>query len=253
MSKDPAFLFYTNDFLSGISDLTMEERGQFITLLCLQHQKGRLTNKMITISCGNAAADVLDKFIKDPDGLYYNERLEIEIEKRKQHAEKQRDRAIKGWKKRKDKDKKTVNATAYAVALPLENENENIDLSITYSVLELKEKYKKEKKVHKVICEKESISESFLLSKVDEFTNMLISQNRQSEYWGEYTKYFRNWLRLNKDQIKPKAINLNHKDENLIYFYWEHEGKQNIQTIEKEKSEKYFNNQEKGGYIAKVI
>ena len=42
MERDPAFLFYSSDFLSGIADLNMEERGQYITLLCVQHQKGRL-------------------------------------------------------------------------------------------------------------------------------------------------------------------------------------------------------------------
>jgi len=50
MAKDPAFLFYSSDFLSGITDLTMEERGQYITLLCLQHQKGSLSEKTIRLS-----------------------------------------------------------------------------------------------------------------------------------------------------------------------------------------------------------
>ena len=126
--KDPAFLFYSSDFLSGVQDLTMEERGQYITLLCLQHQKGHLTEKMIRLCCGNATADVLAKFRQDDEGLFFNERLEIEVGKRKAHAEKQRIRAIDGWKKRKnitsDMDA-TASTTAYATAMPLENENEN--------------------------------------------------------------------------------------------------------------------------------
>lgn len=126
MSKDPAFLFYSSDFLSGISDLTMEERGQYITLLCLQHQKGRLTKKNIGIAVPNATADTMAKFKIDENGLYYNERLEIEINKRKEFTEKQRQRAVDGWKKRKANLKATANATA----LPLENENENKDLII---------------------------------------------------------------------------------------------------------------------------
>lgn len=206
MAKDPAFLFYTNDFLSGISDLTMEERGQFITLLCLQHQKGRLTEKMISISCGNAAADVIQKFIKDDSGLYYNERLEVEINKRMQHAEKQRQRALTGWEKRRKKSKTNIDATANATALPLVNENENINKDITYSVLKLKEKYKKEKKVHEVICKREKITNIVLLEKIEEFTDELIAQGRKSDYWAEYTKYFNNWLKLqlNKKQSIQK-------------------------------------------------
>jgi hypothetical protein len=53
----------------------------------------------------------------DEDGLYYNERLEYESEKRKSHSEKQRQRAVKGWESRR--------SHGNATALPLENENEN--------------------------------------------------------------------------------------------------------------------------------
>lgn len=124
MSKDPAFLFYSNDFLTGVSDLTFEERGQYITLLCLQHQKGHLTKKMIELCCGNATADVLSKFKEDENGCLFNERLDIEIEKRRLHSEKQSLRAKEGWEKRR-----LGNATASATAMPLENENVNEDVN----------------------------------------------------------------------------------------------------------------------------
>ena len=125
MAKDPAFLFYSSDFLTGVQDLTMEERGQYITLLCIQHQKGRLSRKAVALAVVNATADVMAKFKEDEQGLFYNERLEIESIKRKEHSEKQRQRAIKGWEKRKKENE----ATADATALPLENENENEDES----------------------------------------------------------------------------------------------------------------------------
>lgn len=130
MAKDPAFLFYSSDFISGVSDLTMEERGQYITLLCLQHQKGHLSDKLIKLSVGNATADVLHKFSIDENGLYYSNRLDIEIVKRREHSEKQRQRAIDGWEKRK--------ATADATALPLENENTNIVIN---NIEERKQKF----------------------------------------------------------------------------------------------------------------
>jgi len=124
MSKDPAFLFYSSDFLTGVADLTFEERGQYITLLCLQHQKGRLRKKAIQIAVPGLSDDVLKKFEQDENGLFFNERLEFEAGKRAKHAEKQRQRAIDGWKKRKQKESHG-NATASATAMPLENENEN--------------------------------------------------------------------------------------------------------------------------------
>jgi uncharacterized protein YdaU (DUF1376 family) len=132
MAKDPAFLFYTNDFLSGIQDLTMEERGQYITLLCLQHQKGHLSEKAIRLCLGNAAADVMAKFRQDSAGLWYNDRLEQEIEKRAASSKKQKARAEEGWKKRKINAESNAVGDAYgnAAALPLENEDENEDENV---------------------------------------------------------------------------------------------------------------------------
>jgi hypothetical protein len=119
MSKDPAFLFYSSDFLTGVSDLTMEERGQFITLLCLQHQKGHLTKKVMQLQChGIPTADVLAKFRIDENGLYYNERVEQEREKRAAHSLKQRQNALKRWNKDKSSTKQTLSHG---------NANENVD------------------------------------------------------------------------------------------------------------------------------
>lgn len=130
--KDPAFLFYSNDFLSGIQDLTMEERGQYITLLCLQHQKGHLSDKIIKLAVVNAAADVMAKFRQDSEGLWYNARLELEAEKRALHSQKQRKRALDGWERRKNEAAETP--TADAAALPLEDVNVNEDVIINTDI-----------------------------------------------------------------------------------------------------------------------
>jgi uncharacterized protein YdaU (DUF1376 family) len=42
MSKDPAFLFYSKDWLEGTAELMPDEKGVYIDLLCHQHQKGSL-------------------------------------------------------------------------------------------------------------------------------------------------------------------------------------------------------------------
>ena len=77
-TKSPAVLFYTSDFLSGVSNLTMEERGQYITLLCLQHQLGHLSLKTIKLNVNNVTDDVIAKFILDENGNYYQHRMEEE-------------------------------------------------------------------------------------------------------------------------------------------------------------------------------
>jgi len=125
MSKDPAFLFYSKDFLTGVSDLTMEERGQYITLLCMQHQKGRLSKKAIDIAVASISSDVLSKFKQDKSGNFYNSRLEVEAEKRRNHSKKQSDRAKRGWEKRKKEKEAAAQAAANATALPLVNVNVN--------------------------------------------------------------------------------------------------------------------------------
>lgn len=90
MAKSPAVLFYTSDFLSGVADLTMEERGQYITLLCIQHQKGDLSEKTICLSVGSASVDVMAKFVRLESGLYRNQRMHDEIEKRHNFEESRR-------------------------------------------------------------------------------------------------------------------------------------------------------------------
>lgn len=81
MQKDDFFKFYSSDFLTGVSDLSMDERGQYITLLCLQHQKGQLTDKMINIAVGSVSVHVMRKFMELENGNYINLRLSNEIKK----------------------------------------------------------------------------------------------------------------------------------------------------------------------------
>jgi hypothetical protein len=127
MAKDPAFLFYSSDFLNGVADLTMEERGQFITLLCLQHQKGTLTDKTIRLSLGSVSVDVLTKFTKDKEGNFYNERLNEEIEKRIQFTESRRNNGSKGG--RPKNNTKPIGLAKHNL-MEDENENENEDINI---------------------------------------------------------------------------------------------------------------------------
>ena len=180
MAKDPAFLFYSQDFLTGISDLTFEERGQYITLLCIQHQKGRLTKKAIQIAVPNATEDVLSKFTQDKKGLFYNERLEIEAIKRKEHAEKQRQRALDGWKKRKEKKTSSSNATANATALPLEVENKDES--------KIKDLNESEEKTIEFISEKLGITEMKHFLNYTIIHNCVICQTSKGE---ELFKHFK--------------------------------------------------------------
>ena len=193
MAKDPAFLFYSSDFLSGVSDLTFEERGHYITLICLQHQKGHLSKKIIDLNTPNLSKDVLNKFTKDENGLYYNKRTEEEITKRKEHSEKQRLRAKEGWKKRK--------ATANATALPLEDENENEDIIINTS-LNKKERILKNQQWIEQICMNKRQELSFVNDYLTIFLDDLeLKQDLQKED-KEIQSHFINWFNLNLEKLK---------------------------------------------------
>jgi uncharacterized protein YdaU (DUF1376 family) len=124
MSKDPAILFYTGDFLNGCTDLTFEERGQYITLLCLQHQKGHLSEKTIRLTVGSVSVDVLKKFIKDEEGNYYNDRMDEEIKKRQHFLDTRYFNGKKGGRPIKPNRKPNSEPTEN---LPI-NGNENEDI-----------------------------------------------------------------------------------------------------------------------------
>jgi len=88
--KDPAFLFYFQDFLVGTSFMTLEEIGAYIKILCFQADRGPLREqdilKKIPAPIWNA---ICCKFKKDKD-TYFNARLQEEVAKRKNYTESRR-------------------------------------------------------------------------------------------------------------------------------------------------------------------
>lgn len=142
--KDPAFLFYSNDFLSGTMLMTDEETGQYIKLLCLQHQKGHLKEKDMLNICKSYNEEIFSKFKKDKDGNYYNERLEYEVNKRKAYSESRRNNRRK--KETYEKDMKNI-CNSYEEHMENENVNENININKNNSKRGSKGK-KEEEKIH---------------------------------------------------------------------------------------------------------
>jgi len=155
--KDPAFLFYSSDFTDGVSDLTMEERGQYITMLARQHQAGCVSERWLTINIPNVSKYVLKKFVKSDDN-YENSRLKEEIEIRKRHRLKQFENGKKGGRpitQTEPKHNPTVNPNitqrltqTEPKQKPLvnvnvnEDVNVNIDESVSVDELVLTDTYK---------------------------------------------------------------------------------------------------------------
>jgi hypothetical protein len=120
MAKDPAVLFYTSDFLSGTFTMDNEQVGKYIRLLCLQHQKGKLSEKDMLSICKAYDNEIWDKF-KVEDGLYYNERMFNETIRRQKFSESRRNNA--------KSPKKESTSEAYAEHMETETENRTITIN----------------------------------------------------------------------------------------------------------------------------
>ena len=95
MAKDPAFLFYPNDYIGGTMGMTFEEKGAYIELLMMQFNRGHMTTHMIGQTVGQLWDTIQVKFIQDDKGSWYNKRLEEEQIKRQNFTESRRNN-VKG-------------------------------------------------------------------------------------------------------------------------------------------------------------
>ena len=128
MAKDPAFLFYPGDYVSGTMGMTFEEKGAYIDLLMLQFNRGHMTHHMIHHTVGHLWDQVKCKFVQDDEGLWYNVRLDIEKEKRKTFTESRRNN-IKSKTKSKEESSYEIHMSKHMTP-HMENENENINKDI---------------------------------------------------------------------------------------------------------------------------
>lgn len=121
--KDPAFLFYPGDWLSGTQYFTFEQKGAYLELLILQFNNYHFTEaqakQVLSICNANVWDMIKSKFQTEQNNtFFFNERLRIEIEKRKKFTESRRLNALNT----KKPDKK---ASAKHMDKHMENENRN--------------------------------------------------------------------------------------------------------------------------------
>ena len=204
MAKDPAFLFYPNDYIGGTMGMSFEEKGCYMELLMMQFNQGKFTEaqaKQVLSICFTVAWPVL-KLKFESDGTYYwNKRLADEIEKRKRFSESRRLNGL-GTKKTK--------ASAKHMPKHMEDENRNEDIiKIEDEYIFLKDKdFKKawdEFKQMRVKMRKPLTDRAIktILNKVDEFSKknntlpvQLIDKSLE-----------KGWLTVYEpDQEKPKSI-----------------------------------------------
>ena len=101
--KPPAFQFYADDFLAGVMNMTNEERGLYIVLLCIQWNRGYVTmddfNDFGAQMSEASIQRVLKKFRARSNRLF-NSRMEHERRKLKAFRANRSESGLKGAEKR---------------------------------------------------------------------------------------------------------------------------------------------------------
>jgi len=132
MAKDPAFLFYPEKFINGTLFMTDEQTGKYIKLLCHQHQNGGMISKEDFENFVGADKKVRSKFVETNDG-FFNERMMVEIEKRKKKSNNLSANAKKRWDEYKQKQCKS-NAIAYGLHMPTKDKDTNTNKDVINNV-----------------------------------------------------------------------------------------------------------------------
>lgn len=136
--KDPAFLFYPNDYLGGTLGMTFEEKGAYIELLMLQFNRGHMTSHMIGQTLGQNAdnlwSTLSSKFVLDENGNYYNERLDEEKNKRKSFTDSRKNNRKGVNQYTKNNQQNVGHMTSH-----MENENENRNINSNLHTEEIKQ------------------------------------------------------------------------------------------------------------------
>lgn len=131
MAKDPAILWYWNDWNGGTITLSRYAKGCYMDLLHAQFNNGHLSDAEVRTVLGQDYGQywplLSKKFAMDSDGNYYNSRLNEEIARRKNFSLKQTANGKKGGRpkaKTKTKDNPTLNPNESLLENAIENENE---------------------------------------------------------------------------------------------------------------------------------
>lgn len=119
--KDPAVLFYFQDFLVGTEFMTDDEVGKYMRILCHLADKGSLCKSQVLRICKTSTIPeaISEKLLIDEDGNYYQRRMREEREKRINYSESRRLNRTK-----------VNNNICKTYDVHMENENENINEDI---------------------------------------------------------------------------------------------------------------------------
>jgi hypothetical protein len=216
MAQDPAFLFYYQDFLVGTDDMDNDEVGAYIRCLCHQASKGCISEKHMMKIClrQDVYTTVSQKFLRNEDGNYCNERLMLEISKRKAFAESRRNNRLKKT------SLKHVSNTSKTYVPHMENENEN-ENEIKKKVSRKKFVKPDENDVYNLMGELNMQGKNFMTE--DKLVNFArtFMDHYEANGWivgkasmKDWQSTVRNWMRREWDKVTNQKHNQNGKQSN---------------------------------------
>lgn len=101
--KDPAFLFYSKDFISGTMIMSKEEIGQYILAMCFLHQHGGyLPKSKLESAVGTLKTAVVNKMSLSKEGYLFNKRVLLEMDKRNNYVKSRQENGMKGGRPPKE-------------------------------------------------------------------------------------------------------------------------------------------------------
>lgn len=219
MAKDPAFLFYPNDWLGGTLGMTFEEKGAYIELLMLQFNRGHMTTHMIGQVVGQIWDKLKDKFIQDESGLWYNVRLEEEKMKRQNFTKSRRNNSSGQNQHTKKKESSMSYDRSYEqhMTTHMENENENVNVNRNKNIKggfykiddfnELPEQYTRSIIEQMKIQKQKDIEKSVVISMWDIFKTQNLTGDKHYNNTNEVYKHFTNWIKNQKFESNGKPAN----------------------------------------------
>jgi len=205
MGKDPAFLWYPNDYLGGTMGMTFEEKGAYVDLLMAQFNRGHMTSHMVGQIVGQLWNKIKDKFLQDENGLWYNERIDLEKTKRRAFTTSRKNN-LSGHNQH-SKNKKNTGHMAGHMTSHMENENENENIN---TIRDKIERFKKEV---------DQLSESYPNSMLEDFFDYWSEKNKSGtkmrwelqKTW-EIGKRLKNWDKRSSVFSKPTGSKFGPQD-----------------------------------------
>lgn len=214
MAKDPAILFYAQDFLTGTMFMSNEQVGIYIRLLCAQHQHGGLIDKNSFNGMVKDDQMIRSKFIETDDG-FFNERLMLEMNKRAKKSKNLSANAKARWEKYK------TDAIALQKYVPIENENEDVNESVDSSNntkqgkksnLDFANQYRDtptqvEYGLKQLKANNLRMDEENLFTLLTAFTDKLDHDQATKSNFKEFASHFGNWISTSgsKYSLKKRA------------------------------------------------